>query len=342
LTAVGRAGSHLVAILLALAPAAPPAMAQELFKGKTVRLVIATPPGGGYDIYARVVTRHLGDFLPGKPSVIATNMPGASGMNATSWLYSQAPRDGSVIATFNKSQPFYQALGQPGVRFKTEELSWIGSLSQDPDLIIVWHTAGAKTIEEAKTRQIVMGADSGGTMTLYPALMNATLGTRFKIVTGYPGSAAVALAMSKGEVDGVGSTPWSSWKAVHPDWVRDKLVVPLVQVGPKRGTDLTDVPRLIDLAQSDDQQKVFTFVSLPASIERPYAGPPGLPADVLAAYRQAFNDMVKAPRFLDDIRRLNLDFDPQPGEDVAKIVSDIVTTPPAIVARVKTITDEGR
>ena len=146
-----RNAAHSIAMatLALLCVGRVPAQAQDTFRGKTVRLVVGTPPGGGYDTYARLVARHLGDYLPGRPTVIVVNMPGASGMNAVSWLYAQAPKDGTVIATLNKSQPFYQAIGQQGVRFKTEELSWIGSLSQAPDTVSVWHTAGAKNFEDA-------------------------------------------------------------------------------------------------------------------------------------------------------------------------------------------------
>jgi hypothetical protein len=206
----------------------------------------------------------------------------------------------------------------------------------------VWYKAGIKTIDDAKTRQVVMGANSGGTMTLYPALLNTTLGTRFKIVTGYPGSAAVYLAVEKGEVDGAGSSPWSSWKVSRPQWVRDKQIIPLVQVGLKPDQDLADVPRLIDLARNDEQQQMFTFVSAPAAIERPYAGPPGMPTEALDIYRRAFAEMVKDAKFREEVSRLNLDLDPQSGSEVAKIVAGIVTAPPAIVAKVKTIADEGR
>jgi tripartite-type tricarboxylate transporter receptor subunit TctC len=335
---------RLCGCVMGLVLASSLASAQEpfSFKGKTVRLVIGTPPGGGYDTYGRLVARYLPDFLPGRPTVIVVNMPGASGMNAVSWLYSQAPRDGSVIATFNKSQPFYQALGEAGTRFKTQELGWIGSLSQAPDLVSVWHTAGAQTIEDAKRKPIIMGADAGGTMTLFPALLNATIGTRFKIVTGYAGSAAVFHAMEIGEVEGVGSTPWTSWKATRPSWVANRDIIPLVQVGLKKDADLPDVPRLVDLAQNAEQRGLFTFVSAPAAIERPYAGPPGLPSELLAIYRAAFADMTKAAAFRAEALRLNLDFDPQSGEEVAKIVSEIVAAPPTAVARVKAITDEGR
>lgn len=315
---------------------------KDYFKGKTVRLVVGTPPGGGYDTYGRLVARHLGEYLPGHPTVIVVNMAGASGMNAVTWLYTQAPKDGTVIATFNKSMPFYQALGQLGARFKTEELTWIGSLSQDPDVVSVWHATGVKTIDDAKTRQLVMGANSGGTMTLYPALLNATVGTRFKIVTGYPGSAAVYLAVEKGEVDGAGSSPWTSWKVNRPNWVRDQLIVPLVQVGLKRDPDLAGVPLLLDLAKNEEQRTMFRFVSAPASMERPFAGPPGMAPELVAIYRRAFIEMMASPRLREEALRLHLDLDPQPGDMVATIVSDIVTTTPAIVAKVKSITDEGR
>jgi len=337
-----RVTAQAIALSLLTALGATATQADDYFKGKTIRLVVGAPPGGGYDTYGRVVARHLAEYLPGHPTVVVINMVGASGMNATTWLYTQAPRDGTVIATFNKSMPFYQALGQPGARFKAEELSFIGSMSQDPDVVSVWHACGVKSIEDAKTRQVVMGANSGGTMTLYPALLNATVGTRFKIVTGYPGSAAVYLAVEKGEVDGAGSSPWTSWKVSRPAWVRERLIVPLVQVGLKKDPDLADVPLLIDLAQTDEQRALFTFVSAPAAIERPFAGPPGMPSELVDIYRRAFMDMVKSPRLREEVARLNLDFDPQPGETVARIVSDIVTTTPAIVAKLKAITDEGR
>jgi len=319
-----------------------PANAEDTLKGKTIRLVVGTPAGGGYDTYARLVARHMRDYLPGRPTIIVSNMAGASGITATNWLYEVAPKDGTVFGTFNKSEPFYQAIGQKGVRFKAEEFSWIGSLSQAPDTVTVWYTTGIKTMDDVKSREVVMGADSGGTMTLYPALLNATIGTRFKIVTGYAGAAAVYHAIEQGEVQGAGSAPWTTWKAVRPDWVREHRIVPLVQVGLKMDPDLAGVPRLIDLARNDEQKKLFTFVSAPANIERPYAAPPGIPSEILADYRQAFDKMVKDAGFLDDARKQRLDIDPQSGDAVAKIVTTIVTTPTDIVAKVKTVIAEGR
>jgi tripartite-type tricarboxylate transporter receptor subunit TctC len=341
---IARILSLAAAVSISLAASAGVAQAapEDFFRGKTIRLVVGTPPGGGYDAYARLVARHIVDYLPGHPTVIVTNMPGASGMNATHWVYALAPRDGTVFATFNKSEPFYQAIGQKGASFKTEELSWIGSLSQAADTVNVLASSGVRSIEDIKQKELVVGADSGGTMTLFPALLNATIGTKFKIVTGYEGSAAVYHAIELGEVQGVGSTPWVTWKTMRPDWVRDGKILALVQVGLKPEADLPGVPRLIDLAQNDEQRRMFTFVSAVAAIERPYAAPPGIPADLLAAYRQAFDEMTRDKTFLAEAEKQNMDIDPQTGAEVEAIVRDIVTTPAAIVAKVRAVADEGR
>jgi tripartite-type tricarboxylate transporter receptor subunit TctC len=314
------------------------ASAEDYFKGKTIHLVVGTPPGGGYDTYGRLVGRYLADFVPGKPTVIVSNMPGASGVKAAYYTYAVAPRDGTVVATFNKSIPFYQAMGLAGAGFKTEQMSWIASLSQIADVVSVWHTTGVRTIADATRRDVVMGADSGGgTMWGYPALLNATLGTKFRIVTGYAGGNAVNHAIEQGEVEGRGSNPWSSWKSTTPAWVANGWIRPLVQIGLKREADLPDVPLLIDLAKNDEQKAMFRFVSAPVAIERPFAAPPGTAPEALAVLRRAFDAMVKDPAFLAEAARLQVDIDPHSGEEVAQIVSGIVNAPPAVVQKVKEI-----
>jgi len=329
----------LLLAVLAWAALCSGAGADEYFAGKLVRIVVGTPTGGGYDAYARLVGRYLANFIPGKPTVIISNMPGASGTKAASYLYSIAPKDGTVIATFNKSMPVYQALGQLEIPFKTEEMAWIASLSQTVDVLSVWSKSGIKSIDDTKKREVVMGSDSAsGTMTAYPALLNATLGTKFRIVQGYAGSNAVNFAIEQGEVQGRGANPWSSWKATRPDWVRDKLIVPLVQFGLVKDPDLPDVPRLVDLAQNEEQKIMFRFVSASAAIERPYAAPPGTPQPIVDILRGAFDRMVKDPEFQAEAAKQQMDLDPRGGADVARIVSEIVNTPPAIVKKVKEAT----
>jgi tripartite-type tricarboxylate transporter receptor subunit TctC len=321
---------------LALSVVQSAASADDFFNGREVKLIVGTGSGGGYDAYARLVARFMGRTLPGNPSFVVQSMPGASGIKAVNYLFAVAPKDGSVIATFNNSMPVYQAVRQPGIQFSTEKLSWIGAMSNSVSLIAVWHTTGVKTIEDAKRIEVVMGATgAGGTMAGYPALLNAVLGTKFKIVTGYEGGNALNLALERGEVQGRGTLTWSSVKTGHPDWYRDNTIVPVVQVGVHKEPDLPEVPLLLDLAETDEQRQMFYFVSAPNAMDRPFAGPPGIPADRLQALRRGFDTTARDPEFLAAAQRQDLPIDPTPGEQVAEIVARIVATPPAVVEKTR-------
>src|SRR5262245_9186037 len=319
-----------------------PAAAQDpgaFFAGRTVKIVVGTGAGRGYDGYARLVARHLGRHMPGHPSLGVESMPGASGIRALNYLYAAAPNDGTVIATFNSAIPFYQAIGQQGVRFKSEELSWIGSLSQGASVIAVWHGAGVRTLDDAKGTDVIIGATgAAGTKAAYPALMNNTLGTRFRIVTGYEGGNAVTLAIERGEVQGDGSSRWSSWKATRPDWVRDRKIVALVQVGLRRGPELPGVALLTDHAQSDEQRQMFEFVSAPNDLGQPFAGPPRLAADRLAALRHAFEAMASDPAFRAEAEAAKLAGGHLAGEAAEKLASLIIGTPAPMVKKVQAAT----
>jgi tripartite-type tricarboxylate transporter receptor subunit TctC len=339
--ALGRVASAIVAVMLA-ALLTTPAAAQDpgaFFSGRTVKIVVGTGAGRGYDAYARLVARHLGRHMPGHPSFVVESMPGASGIRALNYLYAAAPNDGTVIATFNSAIPFYQAIGQQGVRFKSEELSWIGSLSQGASVIAVWHAAGVRTLDDAKRVDVIIGATgAAGTKAAYPALINNTLGTRFKIVTGYEGGNAVTLAIERGEVQGDGSSRWSSWKATRPDWVRDRKIVALVQVGLTRDSELPGVALLTDHAQNDEQRQMFAFVSAPNDLGQPFAAPPRLPADRLATYRRAFEAMARDPAFRAEAQAAKLELGHLAGEEAESLARLIVGTPAAIVKKVQAVT----
>jgi tripartite-type tricarboxylate transporter receptor subunit TctC len=314
------------------------AAADDFYKGKTVRLVVGSAAGGGYDAYARLVGRHLSEHLPGAPILVVQNMPGASGVKATNFLYSIAPKDGTVFGTFNSAMPFYQVLGNPGVTFKAEELSWVGSLSQAANVIAVWYGAGITTIEDAKKQEIVLGAlTGGGTMGAYPRLLNQTLGTKFKIVTGYESGTEVNLAIERGEVQARGTTPWTTWRATRPDWVREGKIVPIVQFGLKKDPTIPQVPMLSELAQTEEQRQIFDLISANVAIERPFAAPPDVPPAILAVLRQGFAEMARSPALLADAERQSMDIDPLFGDDLAKAVKGIVSTPPAIAKKVNEI-----
>ena len=321
--------------IVALAAGCASSRAQEMFRDKTIRIVVGSAPGGSHDGYARLVSRHLGQHLPGKPAVVLSSMPGASGAQAANYLYEIAPRDGTVIGTFNRSTPYYEAIGGGNVRFRARELNWLASLGQSNDTLVAWHTSGVKNIADAKKTPIVVGALTRvGTMYGYPALLNATLGTKFRIVTGYESGTAVNLAMEKGELQGRGSNPWGSWKAVNPQWVAEGKIIPLVQIGLRKEPDLPDVPLLTELASSDEQKRLFAFVSDTVAVDQPYAAPPGLAPETRAILRRAFNEMVASRDFMDEANRLNLEIEPLDGERLAGLVARVVDAPRDVVAKV--------
>jgi len=327
---------------IALAQSIPAALAQDagtFFTGRQVRIIVGTGAGRGYDTYARLVARHLGRHVPGHPTFVVENMPGASGIRAINYLYAAAPSDGTVIATFNNAIPFYQAVGQPGIRFKAEELSWIGSLAQAATVVAVWHAAGVRTIDDARRVEVVLGATgAAGTKAAYPALLNNTLGTKFKIVTGYEGGNAVTLAIERGEVQGDGSSRWSSWKATRPEWVRDRKIIPVVQIGLRKDIELSDVALLTDHAKSEEQRQMFEFVGAPDSLGQPFAGPPRIPTDLLTILRRAFDQMLQDPAFRAEAAMSKLDVDPLAGEETEQIVGLIVGTPLPIIQKVQAAT----
>jgi len=340
-----RGASAILAVMLSaigVLAASDPAAAQDpgtFFSGRSVKILVGTGAGRGYDAYARLVARHLGRHMPGQPALVVESMPGASGIRALNYLYAAAPNDGTVIATFNSAIPFYQAVGQQGIRFRSEELSWIGSVSQGASVVAVWHAAGVRTIDDARRIEVIIGATgAAGTKAAYPALMNNTLGTRFKIVTGYEGGNAVTLAIERGEVQGDGSSRWSSWKATRPDWVRERKIVALVQVGLKKAAELPDVALLTDYAQSDEQRQMFEFVAAPNDLGQPFAAPPRIPADRLAAFRRAFDAMVRDPAFRAEAEAAKLELDHLAGEEAERIVRLIVGTSATIVKKVQAAT----
>jgi tripartite-type tricarboxylate transporter receptor subunit TctC len=320
--------------IVGIAVLAGSAAAQDFYAGKQIRVIVGTGSGGGYDTWARLVARHLGEHIPGQPTIIVENMPGASGIKAVNYLYEAAPKDGTVLASFNNAIPSYQAVNQPGIRFKSEELSWIGSLSQVPTVIAITKRAGVKNIEQAKHKEVIIGATgTAGTKAAYPAILNSLVGTKFKIVGGHASSKPIMLAMERDEVQGDGGNPWSSWLIGKPDWVKDGTLVPLVQVGLKKEPGLPDVPLLTELARDDEQRAIFAFVCAPIAMQHPFAGPPGMPKERIEPLRRAFEAMIKDLAFLAEVERFKLDLTPLDGIELEKLVHSIVATPTDVVQR---------
>jgi tripartite-type tricarboxylate transporter receptor subunit TctC len=327
-------GASVLTVAAAIAGSAQAQQSVESFyRGKQMEMIIGYTPGGTYDLYARLVARFLGNYIPGKPVIVPRNMPGAGSRQAVKWVYGIGPKDGTILATADQSLSVEQAIGDKQVDFDTTKLVYIGNPNADNNTTAAWYTSGIKTIDDAKKRQVIVGATGGSTSSQYPKAMNALIGTKFKIIIGYPGGNEINLALEKGEVDVRGSNSWASWKATRPDWLRDHKINILVQIGLTKAPDLPDVPLLIDLAANDQDRAVFRLLSAPTTVGRPVFTSPGVPPERVKALRDAFNAMVKDPAFLAAAEQEHFDINPVSGEEMQKIVTDIVGTPKSIADR---------
>jgi tripartite-type tricarboxylate transporter receptor subunit TctC len=325
-----------VGLWLAGAPAQADPVA-DFYRGKTVNLIIGTSTGNDYDFRARLLARHLGRHIPGEPTIVPQNMPGVGGVKAANYLATIAPRDGTTVHMIMSNMMSSEAIGASGVQFDTRKFFWIGNTTSTPNVMVAWHTSGVTSIEQVKTKQLIVGAPGGTAGVIYATVMNALLGTKLKLVTGYPGGNEVNLAMERGEIDGRASNSWASWKSTRPDWIADKKINVLVQVGLKRAPDLPDVPLLLELAGNDSDRQVLAFLSADTPISRALVAAPDTPPERVAALRRAFDDTMKDPEFLAEAEKSQMDILPMRGEDAQKIADSIVNTPPAIVARAKAI-----
>jgi tripartite-type tricarboxylate transporter receptor subunit TctC len=345
---VELSASPLALMRLALALAASlvladPAHAQsveEFYRGKKIDFVIGYSSGGTYDLYARLVARHLGNYIPGRPVIVRRNMPGAGSRTAAAWTYAIAPRDGTVLATADQSLSLQQAIGDKRLTLDTTKLIYVGNPNSENNTTAVWHTSGVKTIEDAKHKQVTLGATGGSTSSQYPKAMNALLGTRFKIILGYPGGNDINLAMERGEVDGCGSNSWASWKATRAHWLAERKINILVQIGLNKAPDLPDVPLLTDLAANPEDRAILRLLSASTRIGRPIFAPPETPADRVKALRDAFDAMVRDPAFLEAAKREHFDIDPVPGAELQAVVADMVATPEPLAERLRGIIEE--
>ena len=325
------------AAALALATPANADPIEDFYKGKNLDLVIGYTPGGTYDLYARLVGRFLGDFIPGKPKIVVRNMPGGGSRVATGWVYHIGPKDGTVLASADQSLSIEQAMGDVSLKVDTNRLQYIGNPAQDNNTTAAWHTSGIKTIDDAKLRDVPTGATGGSTSSQYPKAMNALLGTKFKLIMGYPGGNDVNLALERGEIMVRGSNAWGAWKSTRPDWLKEKKINILVQIGLTKAPDLPDVPLLMDLAKNDDDRQVLKLLSAPTTIGRPIFVAPGVPAERVKALRDAFERMLKDKAFLDAAAKENFDINSVPGEEMQKIVAEITSAPKPITDKLSQI-----
>lgn len=325
------------AAILAAIPAVADPLA-DFYRGKNLQIIIATAPGGDYDTRARMLARHMPRHIPGEPAIIPTNMPGAVGVQAANYLASVAPRDGTVMHAIMQNMAAHQAIGGVGTKFDVTKFGWIGNTTDSPNLISSWHTTGITKIEQVFDKELVVGAPGTATSSVYyPLALNILVGTKFKIISGYPGGNNVNMAIERGEVGGRGSNSLAAWQATKPDWIKENKIHHLVQIALKRHPELPNVPLLFELAKNDADRAVLQFLSADVELSRAYVTTPDVPPDRLAALRRAFNATMKDPAFLAEAARGQIDISPSTGEHAEKIVADVLRTPPDVLARAKAI-----
>ena len=320
----------------AVPPAAAADAVADFYAGKQMRVIIGFPTGGGYDIYARLMTHHMTRFIPGNPTITPQNMPGAGSMIAVQHMLQQAPRDGTVLATISKDSPMDIVLNDRPYKADFAKLNWIGNASEDNNIMPVWAATGVKSVEDATKREVVMGTTSAnGAGALYPRLLNNVHGTKFNIIAGFPGSAQLNLAMERGEIDGRGSDSWVTLNSTNPDWLRDKKVNVLMQMGFRRDPERAHIPLMIDLARTPVERILFETLSSGARVGTPLLTTPDVPAERLDALRAAFDAIMKDPEFLADAKKAKLDISPASGPNVQEAVVKTMTAPADIVDLLK-------
>ena len=331
---LGLSGVVCVAPLaaLALASGAQAQSVADFYSGRTMTMIISSGAGGGYDVSARLVAKHIVQFIPGNPTIVPRNMPGAGHALAAQHMFSVAPQDGSAIATLGQNLPMAQLLEPDQIKFRTQDFKWLGNVSQSNNVTVAWHTAGVNTFQDVLSKELVIGSQGiNSTSAQYPMAMNNMLNAKFRIIAGYSGTQSINLAMERGEVSGLGSNSWATWKAQKPDWVKEKKIIPIVQIGLQRASDLPDVPLLTELGRSQAEKQVFDLLSSGIVIGRPILTTPNVPEDRVAALRAAFDKTMKDPAFLADSEKARLDIDPLSGIELQRYVEELVKIPPDVV-----------
>ena len=329
---------HRSSILLLLLFSSNPGGAEpieQFFARRTVTIVIGYTAGGSYDLYGRMVARHLGKHIPGQPTVIAQNMPGAGSLKAANYLYQLAPKDGTALGVIVESAALEQALANPAVQYDAGKFTYLGRVATSNNVFMQWHTAKVQSLEDAKRMETSLaGTGPGSIAETVPRLLNAVLGTKFKLVSGYPASTEAMLAMERGEVDGASSS-WAAVKVGKQAWLRENKIRIILQTTPERIAELPHTPSLGEIGDTPEDKQVFALYASGSAIGRSLLAPPGIPAEHAQALRTAFQAMAKDQNFVAEIQRLKVELDPLPGEQLERLVAQSLNTPAAVRERAK-------
>ena len=332
----------LLSVCLLACPA--PASAQEdiaaFYRGKQMRMIVGTGAGGGYDLFARAVARHIVNHIPGSPTIIVQNQPAAGGLVMVNQLASLGPKDGTVIAAPINGVPTAPLLEPQAAHFDAAKLNWIGSTNRETYVAYAWHAAPVQTLADLLQKELIVGATAAGTTLVdFPLVTNKFLGTRFKVVRGYDSTPQINVAMERGEVQGIGGIGWQSVKTTIPQWIADHKITVIAQYGLKRDSDLQGAPTMLELAKTEADRAALTMMFARTEYGRPYFVPPDVPPARVEALRRAFDATMKDPGFIADAAQLQFELSPITGEEVQSLVAKLAATPADVVARVRAALD---
>jgi tripartite-type tricarboxylate transporter receptor subunit TctC len=330
-----RVTATAVWLCLTLGQVAHAQSTEPLFARKTITISIGYTAGGSYDLYGRLVARHIGKHIPGQPIVVAQNMPGAGSLKAANYIYEVAPRDGTALAVVVESIALEQALSNPAALYDASKLTYVGRVATSNNIFMQWHTSKVQSIADSqKIESSLAGTGPGSIAETVPRLLNALAGTKFKLVSGYPASNEAMLAMERGEVEG-SSSSWAAVSVAKKEWLRDKKIRIILQTAPERIRELPDSPALPEIGTTTEDKQVYQLYASGSAIGRAVIAPPDLPAERVKALRDAFNLMVKDPDFIADVQKLNVELDPLPGEAVQEMIVRTLNVPQAVRDRAK-------
>jgi tripartite-type tricarboxylate transporter receptor subunit TctC len=321
-------------IALALCGGAPAKAdpVEDFYKGRNVQIVIGYSDGGGYDLYARVLARYMSKYIPGKPTLIPQNLPGAGSLKAANYLYNAAPKDGSVFGIIGRGLPMEPLLGE--AQYDATKFAWIGSITNEISICASWGASPIKTWDDAyKTEFAVGGNGSGSDPDIFALLLRNVFGAKIKLVTGYPGGADINLAMERGELHGRCGWSWSSIKSRNASWVKEKKINLLLQFALEKSPELPDVPLVMDLAKTEEQRQILRLVLSRQVMGRPILAPPGIPEDRKQALRKAFDATMKDPEFIAEAEKADLEVNPVTGAEIDTLLGEVYRTPKGVVEK---------
>ena len=320
------------ALLTGLIPAHAQSV-EDFYKGKSITLAIGFTPGGGYDLYARHLARHMGKYIPGRPTIVPQNMAGAGSLRAANFIYSAAPKDGTAFGTFARTTGLNPLL-ESGATFDGTKFTWLGSVTNDISLCVTWHTSKANTWENFLKYPTNLGGQAPSSEPdIFANLYKNVFGAPIKLVPGYPGTNEITLAMERGEVDGLCGLSWSTIKTRHLAWLKEKKINLLVQASFKKDPEIGNVPLVMDLTKDNEKLQILKLILAAQEMARPFAAPPDIPGDRAAALIAAFDATMKDAEYLADAKKSRIDVNPVSGADIDKLLAELYATPKDVIQK---------